>query len=135
MVSERPTPPAGPRSTRLTQGLFHISDACAWMLAIAAAAGAASFPFLAPVLSRMRDVPLSATDVAGKTLVWSIVAFGAWQLTRRRPWALAAVALPVIVGDAAFNAVYLGLTALVFGLPLLLAFNEARRTARPSAPR
>ena len=28
-----------------------------------------------------------------------------------------------------------GLTALVFGLPLLLAFNQARRTARPSAPR
>lgn len=105
------------------------------MLAIAAAAGAASFPFLATVLSRMRDVPLSAPEVAGKTLVWSIVAFGAWQLTRRRPWALAAVALPVIVGDAAFNAVYLGLTALVFGLPLLLAFNEVRRTARPSVPR
>ena len=129
MVSERPAPPAPPFSVRLTKGLFAVSDMAAWMLAIAAEAGAASFPFLAPVVSRMKDVPLSAWEVAGKTLLWSTVAFGAWQLTRRRPWALAVIWPPLLLGDARFNVTYLALTTLVFGLPLFLAFHEARRAA------
>lgn len=134
MVSERPALPAPPFSVRLTKGLFAVSDIAAWMLAIAAAAGAASFPFFAPVLSRMKDVPLSAWDVAGMTVLWSAVALGAWQLTRRRPWALAAVWLPLLLGDVRFNVTYLALTTLVFGLPLFLAVNEARRAAG-STPR
>jgi len=111
---------------RLTKALFSLSDTCAWLLASVAALAAVSFPFLAPIQAKMDHEAISPLEITVITLLWAVVAIGAWCLTRRRPWGLAAVALPAIYGVPAFSAAYLGFVALVFGTPLLWALLEAR---------
>ena len=114
---------------RLTKALFSLSDACAWLLASVAALAAVSFPLLAPIQAKMDHEAISPLEITVITLLWAVVAIGAWRLTRRRLWGLAAVALPAIYGGPAFAATYLGFVALVFGTPLLLAFIEVRNRA------
>jgi len=120
---------------RLTKTLFYLSDTCAWLLASFAALAAVSFPFLGPLSAKMDHETISPIEITVITLLWAVVAIGAWRLTRRRLWGLAAVALPAIYGGPGFAVTYLGFVALVFCTPLLLAFFEARnRVVRGGEP-
>ena len=73
---------------------------------------------------------VSWPELISLLVVALLVAKGAYELTRRRPWALFVVSIPGLVllakGATVLAAVYLGLSLLVFGLPLLLAFVESR---------
>ena len=114
---------------RLTKALFYLSDTFAWLLASFAALVAVSFPFLGPISAKMDHETISPIEITVITLLWAVVAIGAWHLTRRKLWGLVAVALPALYGSLGFKLIYLGLVALVFGTPLLLAFFEARNRA------
>lgn len=114
---------------RLTKVLFYLSDTCAWLLFSFAALAAISFPFLGPISAKMDHATISPIKITAITVLWAVVAIGAWRLTRRKLWGLFAVSLPAIYGGPGFTASYLGLVALVFGSPLLLAFLEARNRA------
>ena len=111
---------------RITKTLFAISDAFAYLLAGLGGLTAISFPVLGPISARMEKDPISFIEVTIITLLWAVVAIGAWSLTRRKLWGLVAVSLPALYGGLGFAITYLGLVAIVFGTPLLLALIEAR---------
>ena len=114
---------------RLTKALFYLSDTCAWLLGSVAALVALSFPFLGTISAKIDHETISFPKIALATLLWAVVAIGAWRLTRRKLWGLVAVSLPAMYGGLGSAASYLALVALVFGSPLLLAFLEARNRA------
>ena len=114
---------------RLTKALFYLSDTCAWLLFSFAALVAISFPFFGSVSAKMDHEAISPIKIAAITVLWAVVAIGAWRLTRRKLWGLLAISLPAIYGGLGFKVSYLGLVAVIFGSPLLLAFLEARNRA------
>lgn len=115
---------------RITSALFHVSDLFAYLLAGLAAFVALAFPVAAPILARMDKETISVLEILFVSGMWSIVAVGAWSLTRRRALGLCGVALPAVLGNVWFSMAYLAAVALVFGLPLLLALLEARHRLR-----
>ncbi|MEG3790142.1 hypothetical protein V1318_08420 [Lysobacter sp. CCNWLW3] len=115
---------------RLTKILFGLSDLCAWMLMTVAVLGAVAVLFLGPAPDAK---PVSSLESMALSLLWVLVAAGAYLLTRRRPLGLLLVILPVFVwlvqGDAVPALAYAAFALLVFATPLILVWREVRRGA------
>ncbi|WP_347261040.1 hypothetical protein [Rudaea sp.] len=109
--------------------LFRISDAFAWLVFIVAAYAALSAPF-------MEFAPPSGAGVATRLpiyfpLLYVVVAFGAFHLTRRHLFGLPLVLLlPIVFENWLATGLYVVIALLVFGTPFMLAFIEARRNIR-----
>jgi len=87
----------------------------------------------------MQHHEVSWLSILGTSLMWAIVAIGAYALTRRRIAGLLAVVLPalfpIVSGKVFAGAVLIGCAVLVFGTPFALVFLHVRRSAisRPAA--
>lgn len=115
---------------RLTRIWFALSDAVARLLLAGAVVVAILVPVVGPMHARMSHQVLSTGHLLAVSALWLAVAAGAFALTRRRPLGLLPVALPGVVlavSDKPIAAAcYLGLAALLFATPLVLAYIEAR---------
>ncbi|RNF82874.1 hypothetical protein [Montanilutibacter psychrotolerans] len=118
---------------RLTRIWFALSDAVARLLLAGAVLAAILTPVVGPMHAKMSHQVLSTGHLMTVSALWLAVAAGAFVLTRRRPLGLLPVALPgvalAVSGKAFAAACYLGLAALVFATPLVLAYFEARARA------
>lgn len=114
---------------RVIKTLFWISDVAAWLLLFLALVGSLLMAY-SPIFYAMDHEPISWSELLTTLVGCLLVAKGAYELTRRRVWALLLVALPafaaLLLGNIKFGLVYLGSCMLVFGLPLGLAFRESR---------
>lgn len=113
---------------RLTKFLFGLSDLCAWMLMTVAVAAVAVVLFLGPGPDAK---PFTLLESMGLSLLWILVAVGAYSLTRRRPFGVVLVMLPVVLwlfqGNVAPALIYAAFALLVFATPLVLVWREVRR--------
>lgn len=119
---------------RITRVLFRLSDACAWLLVFVALLFALVMASMGPMFYAMDHEPVSWPELISTLVGLLVVAKGAYELTRRQPWALMLVSVPGIAaflgGGTVFGIAYLGLVLLVFGVPFLLAFLELRAQGR-----
>lgn len=118
---------------RLTKILFGLSDLCAWMLMTVAVLAVVAVLFLGPGPDGQSARPMSSFESMGLSLLWMLVAVGAYLLTRRRPLGLLLVILPVFLwlaqGEVVPALIYAGFAVLVFATPLILVWREVRRGA------
>ncbi|HET7930557.1 MAG TPA: hypothetical protein VFL63_04105 [Rhodanobacteraceae bacterium] len=117
--------------SRVTAILFGLSDVVAWALVSLAVFLAVVSPFVMPVAARMEHATTSWPAVLVQVLGLLVLAVGAYGMTRRRPIALALLALPSVAwlfGGAWLPAlVWFVAVLVIFGLPLCLAYVEVRR--------
>ena len=115
---------------RLTRVWFWLSDIFAWLLLSVTLLGACFYPIVGPVADRMDHQPTSWLRVVLASLFMLLIAITCFGITRRSPLAiLFLVVLAFAVGisaNLAIGLIYAGLVLLIFGIPLLLAFLEAR---------
>ncbi|KRD78469.1 hypothetical protein [Lysobacter sp. Root983] len=116
---------------RLTKILFGLSDLCAWMLMTVAVLAVVAVLFLGPGPDAQQAKPVSSFEAMALSLLWMLVAVGAYLLTRRRLAGLLLVILPAFLwlfrGEVLPALIYAAFALLVFATPLILVWREVRR--------
>ena len=116
-------------ASRVTKGLFWLSDACAWILLCLALSSAFLYAGAGPLLYAMDHEPVPWAEFAVTLIACLLVAKGAFEHTRRRVgslWILAPGVIALFSGVYLAAAAYVGFCLLVFWAPRLLAFLESQ---------
>ncbi|SMC20152.1 hypothetical protein SAMN02745857_00835 [Andreprevotia lacus DSM 23236] len=113
--------------------LFCLSDCCAWLLVGVGVIGAFDFALVPPEILFRNSPPSAIVNPACYCTSLLLGAKGAFMLSERKPLGLlllqAIGLLYAWQGQYAIAALWLGSTLLLFGLPLLLVWQEVRRQA------
>ena len=114
---------------RTTKALFWISDMCAWLMLSVALGSAFLTAAIGPMVFAMDREPVWP-GLAIVLVCLLLIAKGAHALTQRRLWGLIPAQIPgllaLAIGGPVLAVVYVMASMLVFGLPLLLVFWQAR---------
>ena len=127
----------GNRMYWFTKILFAIADFLARLLLAFSVIAVVALPFVGPVYARMASQQNTTLSILGHCLMWLAVAVGAYAITRRHVLGLALLMVPAIAsfvgGQFAVGLVVTTAVAMVFAMPFLLAYLQAR-SASASGP-
>lgn len=116
---------------RIIRLAFAIADTIAWLLAIWAAIGAATTPFVAPIQTKMAHQPSSILSITVTCIMLLAVSAGAYATTKRYAGGLFLILIPSITawmtGRWNMGVAFPSITFALLATPFFLVFLDAQK--------